>query len=118
MGDLNSYLNALGKDWIDHENTVDTFKSGGPDDLVKGIAVGWMSYTNSLKKALELGCNVFVTHEPTYYDHRDTNKTMLQRKPVKAKREFIEKSKLTIIRCHDVWDQYPEIGIPMSWGTF
>ena len=54
-GELNSYLNSLGIDWINKERTVDTFKSGSPDTVVKGIAVGWMSYSSALKRALELG---------------------------------------------------------------
>jgi len=117
-GELNSYLNSLGTDWVDMSRTVDTFKSGGPEVEVKGIAVGWMSYTGSLKRALELGCNVFITHEPTYYNHRDNDEKIFRFEQVVKKREFIENSKITIIRCHDVWDQYPDIGIPTAWGKF
>ena len=115
-GELNSYLNSLGTDWVDMSRTVDTFKSGGPEVEVKGIAVGWMSYTDSLKRALELECNIFITHEPTYYNHRDNDEKIFRFEQVVKKREFIERSKITIIRCHDVWDQYPDIGIPMAWG--
>ena len=107
-GELNSYLNSLGADWVDMSRTVDTFKSGGPEVEVKGIAVGWMSYTDSLKRALELECNIFITHEPTYYNHRDNDKKIFRFEQVVKKREFIERSKITIIRCHDVWDQYPD----------
>ena len=117
-GELNTYLNSLGTDWVDPDRTVDTFKSGGPEVEVKGIAVGWMSYTGSLKEALELECNVFITHEPTYYNHRDNDEKIFRFEQVVKKREFIERSKITIIRCHDVWDQYPDIGIPMAWGKF
>jgi len=117
-GELNSYLNSLGTAWVDLSKTVDTFKSGGPEVEVKGIAVGWMSYTGSLKRALELDCNVFITHEPTYYNHRDNDEKIFRFEQVVKKREFIEHSKITIIRCHDVWDQYPDIGIPMAWGKF
>ena len=31
---------------------------------------------------------------------------------VRAKRQFIEDNDLVIIRCHDLWDQMPDIGIP------
>jgi len=115
-GELNRYLNSLGADWVDLEHTVDTLKSGRPEVEVTGIAVGWMSYTSSLKKALELKCNVFITHEPTYYDHRDGDESIFRFEQAARKREFIEESGITIIRCHDVWDQYPEIGIPTAWG--
>lgn len=115
-GDVNKYLNSLGTEWVDLSKTVDTFKSPGPEVEVKGIAVAWMSYTWALERALELGCNLFVTHEPTYYNHWDNDEKIFRFESARKKREFIEKSGLTIIRCHDVWDQYPEIGIPTAWG--
>lgn len=116
--EINNYLNSLDKGWVDWSKTVDTFKSGGPEVEVKGIAVGWMSYTSALEKALELGCNLFVTHEPTYYNHRDSDERIFRFETARKKREFIEETGITIIRCHDVWDQYPEIGIPTAWGKF
>lgn len=115
-GEVHSYLKSLDGGWVDWKKTVDTFKSGSPEAEVKGIAVGWMSYTDALKKALELGCNLFITHEPTYYNHRDDDPDIFRFPAVKAKREFIESNGLVIIRCHDAWDQYPKIGIPTGWG--
>jgi hypothetical protein len=76
-GDVHNYLRSFGADWVDSKRTVDTFKAGSPDMPVKGIAVGWMSYFNSLRRAVELDCNLFVTHEPTYYDHRHRRRHQL-----------------------------------------
>jgi len=117
-GDVHNYLRSLGTDWVDSERTVDTFKAGSPDMPVKGIAVGWMSYFNSLRRAAELGCNLFITHEPTYYDHRDTDQSVFEFETAREKKEFIKEHNLSIIRCHDVWDQYLKLGIPDSWGSF
>ena len=116
--EIQSHLRSLNGGWMDLEKTVDTFKSGDPKAEVTGIAVGWMSYTWALRRALEQGCNVFVTHEPTYYNHLDNDPEMLRFASVRAKREFIEESGIAILRCHDLWDQQPGIGIPDSWGTF
>ena len=115
-GEVYRYLKSLDGGWVDWGKTVDTFKAGSPETKVKGIAVGWMPYSTALKKTLELGCNLFVTHEPTYYNHLDSDPKVFRFPAVKAKRDFIEKNKLVIIRCHDVWDQYPRIGIPTAWG--
>ena len=115
-GEVYGYLKSLDGGWVQWDKTVDTFKSGSPAAQVKGIAVAWMSYTHALKKALELGCNMFVTHEPTYFNHRDDDARIFRFPAAKAKREFIEKSGLVILRCHDLWDQYPKIGIPSGWG--
>jgi len=116
-GEVHGYLKSLDGGWVDWEKTVDTFKSGAPEAEVKGIAVAWMPYNHALEKALELGCNLFVTHEPTYFNHRDNDPDIFRFPAVTAKRKFIEEKGLVIIRCHDVWDQYPEIGIPTGWGN-
>jgi len=115
-GDVHRFLKSLDGGWVDWEKSVDTFKAGSPDLPVTGIAVAWMPYTHALKSALSQGCNLFVTHEPTYFNHRDNDPEIFRFPSARAKREFIEKSGMAIIRCHDVWDQYPKIGIPTGWG--
>jgi putative NIF3 family GTP cyclohydrolase 1 type 2 len=115
-GEVHEYLRSLGREWIDPRNTVDTFKSGRPEMPVNGIAVAWMSYFDALREAVAKGCNLFVTHEPTYYNHTDTDRSVFSFEVARRKKAFIEESGLTIIRCHDVWDRVPEIGIPDAWG--
>jgi len=114
--ELRQYLRSMDGGWVNWKDTVDTFKSGDPEAEVKGIAVGWMSYTWALRRALELGCNVFITHEPTYYNHRDNDENVFRYESVRSKRKFIEDSGLVILRCHDLWDQVRDIGIPDSWA--
>ena len=114
--ELREYFQSLDGGWVDRDRTVDTFKSGDPEADVTGIAVGWMSYTWALERAVELNCNLFVTHEPTYYTHRDNDEEIFRYESVRAKRQFIENSGLIVLRCHDLWDQVPDIGIPDSWA--
>jgi len=115
--DVKDYLWSLAT-WVNFTTTVDTFKAGDPETPVKGIAVAWMSYTWALKRAVELGCNLFVTHEPTFYDHVDKPRPeILNSEVAKAKRQLIEDSKLVVLRCHDVWDQYPKIGVTEAWAS-
>lgn len=83
---------------------------------VKGIAVAWMSYNWALERAAELGCNVFITHEPTFFHHLDNDPEILNWPEVTAKRQKIQQLGLVIYRCHDLWDQFPDIGVPDSWG--
>ncbi len=114
--ELQTYLQSLSGDWSYPDNTVDTFKSGNPETEITGVAIAWMSYTSALEQAVELGCNVFITHEPTYYNHFDTDAEIQRFESVQAKQRFIEEQNLIIFRCHDLWDQYPVLGIPDSWG--
>ena len=114
--ELQQYLQSLSGNWTYPENTVDTFKSGNPDAEITGVVVAWMSYTSALEQAVALGCNVFITHEPTYYNHFDTDPAIRRSEAVQAKQQYIRDNNLIIIRCHDLWDQYPRLGIPDSWG--
>lgn len=118
--EVHSYLQSLDNGWVNWDDTVDTFKAGDPDAEVESIAVGWMSYTWALERAVELGCNLFVTHEGTYYDHEE--EPIRENHPpsvvelIDEKQAFIEEHDLVILRCHDLWDQYPLIGVPDAWG--
>jgi putative NIF3 family GTP cyclohydrolase 1 type 2 len=90
--------------------------AGSSETEVTGIAVGWMSYTWALQRALDLSCNLFITHEPTYFSAHDDEERIFRFPGVRAKRAWIEERGLTILRCHDVWDRLPEIGIPDAWA--
>jgi putative NIF3 family GTP cyclohydrolase 1 type 2 len=116
--ELLAFLRSLNGGWVNPDRTVDTFKAGDPETEIQGIAVGWMSYTWALKEAVALGCNLFITHEPTFFDHFDANPEILRLPAVREKRRFIEDNGLVILRCHDLWDQMPNVGIPDSWGEF
>ncbi len=92
-------------------------QGGDPHAEVMGIAVAWQSTLPMLRRASEKGCNLFVTHEPTFYVHMDDSEDVFQQDYAAAKSRFIEQSGLTIYRCHDVWDVFPEIGILDSWAS-
>jgi len=62
-------------DWSNE--TVDTFKSGDPSQEISGIACTFMATVEVLQKAAAEGCNLVITHEPTYYNHFD-NKDLLE----------------------------------------
>ena len=114
--ELGEYLQSMDGGWVNWEHTVDNFKAGDPEVEIEGIAVGWMSYTWALEKGLELGCNLFITHEPTFYDHLDKEQEVFRFEAARDKRTFVEENGLVVLRCHDLWDQVPEIGIPDSWA--
>lgn len=106
------------------KETVDTFKSGDPADMVTGIACTFIPTVDVLKEAASRGCNLIITHEPTYYNHLD-KKEMLENDPVyKAKQAIIDKHGLIIFRFHDHWHRTTPDGIykgmidKLKWRTF
>ena len=81
--------------------TVDTFKSGNPDDVVTGIAVCMFADMKVLKQAVANKCNLIIAHEPTFYSHLDETKTLENDPVYQDKMKFINENKLIIWRFHD-----------------
>jgi len=81
--------------------TVDTFKSGNPDDVVTGIAVCMFADMKVLKEAVANKCNLIIAHEPTFYSHLDETKTLENDPVFQDKMKFINENKLIIWRFHD-----------------
>lgn len=115
--------NALNGMWpdLDRSKTVDRVIAGSGAQIVNGVAVCWMPYSSTLREAAALGVNTVVAHEPTFYDHWELKKETGHSRfeDAKLKKEaLIDELGLTIIRCHDVWDAIPEVGVPFEWGRF
>ena len=81
--------------------TVDTFKSGNPDDVVTGIAVCMFADMKVLKEAVANKCNLIIAHEPTFYSHLDETKTLENDPVFQDKLKYINENKLIIWRFHD-----------------
>jgi putative NIF3 family GTP cyclohydrolase 1 type 2 len=84
--------------------TVDTFKAGDPATPVKGIAVTMMATLDVLERAAASGSNLIITHEPTFYGHRDDTTALgTERDAVfAAKKKFIADHGLIVWRFHDL----------------
>lgn len=117
-GDVQKYLQSLAGSWEYPSDTVDTFKAGSPDTPVTAIAVGWLPFTWALEQAHELGCSLFITHEPTFYDHHDSRKELFELAIPAERRSWLEDKGMAVIRCHDLWDRHPTTGITDAWATF
>ena len=96
--------------------TVDTFKDGDPDTPVTGVAVTMMATMDVLQRAAAAKQNFIITHEPTFYSHRDGLADLEKAKdPVTAeKRAFIKTHGLVIWRFHDHWHRRSPDGIAVG----
>ena len=81
--------------------TVDTFKSGNPDDVVTGVAVCMFADMKVLQQAVADKCNLIIAHEPTFYSHLDETKNLENDPVFQDKLKFINENKLIIWRFHD-----------------
>ncbi|MEQ8554177.1 MAG: Nif3-like dinuclear metal center hexameric protein [Cyclobacteriaceae bacterium] len=96
-------------DWS--EETVDTYKGGHGAMRVTGIATTFLANMDVLKSAKEKGLNLIITHEPTFYDHRDNTDRYGDDPIVKAKQQYIEDNNLIVWRFHDHWHRTSPDGI-------
>ena len=83
--------------------TVDVFKTGNPETPVTGIVTTMFATMDILKQAVAQGCNLIITHEPTFYNHLDDTAAFVgTHNPIYAeKRKYIEDHNLVIWRFHD-----------------
>lgn len=124
--------------WVNWEKTVDQILFGDPKVEVNGIAVSWMPTFSNLEKAVDEGCNIFITHEALFAAKIDDTGNIIDCPIVKdlharwiagkrklekddiwiKKMEWLEEKNLTVIRCHDFWDSYPDIGVHGAWAKW
>jgi putative NIF3 family GTP cyclohydrolase 1 type 2 len=124
-GDLNSYLRSL----CDvKEPSVDRIIFGNSDTKIKKVGTAWMPYWKTCRQAVNMGINVLIVHEPTFYSHWDlqakntdyflgsdvAKKSYLRL--IDNKKQWLEDRQLVIIRCHDVLDKISQFGIPYAFG--
>ncbi len=99
----------VGVPW--RETTVDTFKSGGPETPVKGIATTMMATLDVVQRAAAAGRNMVITHEPTFYSHEDKTDTLKDDPTYRFKQEFLDRNNMAVFRFHDHWHAHQPDGI-------
>jgi len=145
--ELREHMQKAGP-WIDWGSTWDQFLAGDPDSAVTGIAVSWMPTFQTLEKASEAKCNLFVTHEPLYtislggkgeavsgsreamdriswmksterfLAHEPITNVVSVDDPWVRKKRWLDETGMVVYRCHDFWDDFPKIGIHGAWADW
>lgn len=82
-------------------DTVDTLKGGDPSTRITGIATTFLDTMDVLREAVKRGDNLIITHEPTFYNHRDETKEFAVDPVYKEKLAYIEQHHLVVYRLHD-----------------
>lgn len=81
----------------------DRLIAGSYDAEVKGVVVTFMATFEVIQKAIELGANLIITHEPTFYTGTDKTDWLEEvNDPVYlTKKKLIESHGISIWRYHD-----------------
>lgn len=124
--------------WVNWEKSVDQFLYGDPEIDVKGIAVSWMPTIVNLKKSLKERCNLFITHEALFAARIDDEGNIIDSPIAKDSHarwatrrrkfdsadiwtknmEWLENNNIVVLRCHDFWDNFPDIGVHGAWAKW
>lgn len=102
--------------WVDRAQTVDTVKAGDPMREVRTVGVGWVSSIENLRYAHSLGCELFITHEPTFWTHAPPEQRCRSVEPGLTKQRLLDETGMVVLRIHDTWDRWPGMGILDSWA--
>jgi hypothetical protein len=126
--DLQDYLRSL---YILPEPSSDHIIIGDPETTISKVGTCWMPYFKTLRQAKELGINIMIVHEPTfYYGYRGADlrqedglfpnvPSPARQKYLDAvgrKRQWIDDNHMVIIRSHAVPDIIKGFGIPFALG--
>lgn len=103
-------------DWVDPERTVDHIIIGDPEKDVRRVLVTWIASFGAVRAAAEGGFDLLMTHEPTFWVHGNELDNLEDSDVAASKRAFIEEHGLVVLRNHDVWDRFPQVGIPWAWA--
>ncbi len=111
-------------DWVDPIETVDRIIIGDAETEVSRALVSWISSFEAVRAAVARKCELLITHEPTFWAHAKELEGLAWESdsPTRAlalsKKHFIDQHALVVLRVHDCWDRWPDIGIPYAWAQF
>ena len=96
------------------KNTVDTIKFGDPNQVVTGIVTTMFATVPVIEETARIGANFIIAHEPTFYNHADETKWLLNDAVYLNKIELLKKHKIVVWRFHDYIHRHQPDGVLMG----
>jgi putative NIF3 family GTP cyclohydrolase 1 type 2 len=98
----------IGVPWRD-TTYRDTYKAGGPDTAVTGIATTMFNSFDAIQRAVAAGLNMILPHETTFWNDRDDVTIVNADALYREKRDYLAAHNVVIFRMHDhVHDRRPD----------
>lgn len=87
---------------LDSSITCDGYRCGNENEEIKGIVTTCCASVEVIKKAITLGANLIICHEPVFYSHYDPTDWLKGKNDVfDEKMKLCNDHKITIWRDHD-----------------
>lgn len=104
-----------GATWINFNETRDIILCGNGDRDVEKVGVCWVATNRAIEQAISEGIHFIISHENPFY-HMTTGPKRLARLSAERKMARLREGDITLYRCHDLWDMYPEVGVADVWA--
>ncbi len=108
---IDGIIKKTGLEPLPHDKTCDHLMCGSYDMEVTKIVTTFMATVEVIKEAIEIGANLIITHEPTWFTGIDKT-DWLENDPVyHKKKQLIDQNNIAIWRFHDHMHMGDEDGI-------
>ena len=94
--------------------TVDSIKSGNPDQVVTGIVTTMFATIDVIRKCVSLGSNFIIAHEPTFYNHLDETTFLRDDEVYRYKAGLLREHGIAVWRFHDYLHRHRPDGVFMG----
>ncbi len=102
-------------EWVDRLYTRDRVLYGDDNLDVNQVITCWVATIDVIKEAKKRNCHFIISHEnPFYLASTSLHSTLI--KAQEEKMSLLKDNRITIYRCHDLWDLYPEYGVRDRWA--
>ncbi len=108
---VDGIIKKTGVEPLPSERTCDQLMTGSFDMEVTKVVTTFMATVEVIQKAIELGANFIITHEPTWFTGSDKTDWLTQDPVYLKKKELIEEHNIAIWRFHDHMHMATEDGI-------
>ncbi len=86
---------------VDEVHTCDTVKCGDPSRECSGIVVTCFASVEVIRKTIELGANLIITHEPLFWNHEDKTDWLAASEVFSEKKRLLDSHGIVVWRDHD-----------------
>jgi putative NIF3 family GTP cyclohydrolase 1 type 2 len=83
------------------EKTCDQLIEGHWEHQVTGVVTTFMATVDVIYQTIEMGCNLIITHEPTYFTGSDRTNWLKSDSVYQRKKALIDANQISIWRYHD-----------------
>jgi putative NIF3 family GTP cyclohydrolase 1 type 2 len=83
------------------EKTCDQLIEGDWERQVTGVVTTFMATVDVIRRTIDMGCNLIITHEPTYFTGQDQTDWVEADPVYQRKKALINDNRISIWRYHD-----------------